>query len=111
MTEPGALALTLAIEVPLVSLALVALRLACPCGAILLAAGVNLLTQPPLWWVLSRHPGPDAFWLAETAVCTIEAGLMWLVVRRRDLPLLLVVSVGANAVSVAAGVLVSGVGG
>ena len=67
----GALALTLAVEVPLYTLAL---RYAwgLPTGrAVRLAAGVNLATHPVLWWSLALWPPGSAYplvvALAETA--------------------------------------------
>ena len=105
-----ALALTLVVEVPLVSAAMVALRLAGMGRAVLIAVGVNLATHPVLWWSLAPHPTMIRLCGAEVVVCAVEAGLMWLAVRR-DAPALIVLSVGANAASTAAGLMVTAVVG
>jgi hypothetical protein len=110
VTRWTALALTLAIEVPLTSGGLVALRVAGWRRAILLAAAVNLITQPVLWTVLAPRPHPLALGLAEALVCIAESALLRLALRR-DLPALLVLSTAANTASAAAGMLLSGTSG
>jgi hypothetical protein len=100
-----ALLLTVAVETPLYVAALVALRLAGPLPATALGVGVNLLTHPVLWRVLTVHPTQPWFVLAEGCVCLVEAVVLWLAVRR-DPVLLLVLGIGANAASVAVGLLV-----
>jgi hypothetical protein len=104
----AALLLTLAVEVPLYVAALTALRLARPVRATLLAVAVNLLTHPVLWFLLAPRPALGALVVAEVAVWAVEAGLVWLALRGRPaLPVAAVVSAGANAASILAGVLVS----
>jgi hypothetical protein len=103
---PAALLATLAVEVPLYAVALTALGLARPARAALLGAAVNLLTHPLLWWSLAPRPGLGRFVVAEVLVWAAEAGLLWLALRRRPV-VLAVVSAGANAASVLAGLLVS----
>ncbi|UWZ36622.1 hypothetical protein Drose_37445 [Dactylosporangium roseum] len=100
-----ALLLTLAVEVPLYTAALVALGLATPWRAAALGALVNLLTHPALWWFLAPRPSATRFWAAEAMVVVVEA-LALSVVVRRDALLLVVTSVGANACSVLMGLLV-----
>ena len=100
-----ALLLTLAVEVPLYAVALRALRLASAGRAVLLAVAVNLLTHPVLWWFLAPRPSAARFWGAEAAVVVAEAGAL-LLACRRDPVLLLVTSLGANALSVLIGLLV-----
>jgi hypothetical protein len=105
-----ALGLTLAVEVPLV---VFALRYGCrvPAGrAARLATAVNLATHPVLWWSLALGPAGPAYPLvltgAESAACAVE----WALLRWRvghDGPFLAVVAVGANAASVAAGLLLT----
>ncbi|MFC4998767.1 hypothetical protein ACFPIJ_13090 [Dactylosporangium cerinum] len=99
-----ALLLTLAVEVPLYVLALTALRLATPARAALLGVAVNLLTHPVLWWLLAPRPSAGRLWGAEAAVVVVEAAVL-LLACRRDPALLLVTSLGANAVSVLMGLL------
>jgi hypothetical protein len=104
----AALLLTLAIEVPLYVAALTALRLARPIRAAVLAAAVNLLTHPVLWLLLAPEPALGTLVAAEVVVWAAEAGLLWLALRPRPaVPLVAVVSAGANAASILAGLLVS----
>lgn len=110
MTPLVALALTLAVEVPLYTVGLWGLRLARPADAALLGAGVNLLTHPVLWCSLAPRVTAGRLAAAELAVCAVEA-LMLRVLLRRDLPVLLALSVAANGASVIAGLLVLGRGG
>jgi hypothetical protein len=128
----AALGLTVAIELPWYVLGLVGLRTgrlstagarrSGVCGgeagqlstagvwrAALLGLGVNLVTHPVLWWLLAPRPTLALFALAELAVCAVEALLLWCWLRR-DLALLAVLSVGANATSVLVGLLLTEVG-
>ena len=108
MSFPAALLLTLAVEVPLYVAALTALLLARPVRAGMLAVAVNLVTHPVLWLLLAPRPSPGALVGAEVAVWAVEGVLVWLALRRRPgLPVMAVVSAGANAASILAGVLVS----
>jgi hypothetical protein len=101
-----ALAITLAVEVP-VYVAVFRLARLLPLALSLAGAiGVNLVTHPVVWLVLSAHPG--WFLPVEAAVCPVEAVLLWLLVRRRDLAMLLVTAVVANTASVLAGVVLYG---
>jgi len=112
VSQALALALTLAVEVPLVALALTGLRLARLGRAVLLGVGVNLVTHPVLWWSLAPHPEPARFWFAEACVCVVEAVLLWWgLAVRRDIAVLVILSVGANAASVAVGLLFTASGG
>ena len=112
VSQVTALALTLAIEVPLVATALTGLRLARLGRAVLLGVGVNLVTHPVLWWALAPHADPARFWFAEGCVCAVEAVLLWLgLTVRRDFTALVVLSVGANAAAAAAGLLLTASGG
>ncbi|MEU8004971.1 hypothetical protein AB0B66_27755 [Catellatospora sp. NPDC049111] len=105
---PAALALTLAVEIPVYAAALrwgwaVSWRRAALC-----ALGVNLATHPLLWWLLAPWTGLSAYPLvvvfAEVVVCGAEAMLLAWWLRRRDL-LLAVLAVAANAASVLAGLI------
>jgi hypothetical protein len=101
----AALALTLLIEVPFWTAALVALRLIRPARAVALAVAVNLATHPALWWFLATNQkSPGTTLSAECAVVLAEWGLAALALRREAaLPAL--VSVGANAASYLAGLV------
>lgn len=82
-------------------------------AAVLLAVGVNLLTHPILWLVLTPRTSTPSYpvWLvlAELGVVLVEALIIRVVVRR-DLGWAVLLSVGANAVSVLIGVLLGLVG-
>lgn len=106
MTALAALGLTIAVELPLYVLGLLALRFAGPLRAVLLGVGVNLLTHPVLWYVLSPDPTMSRILVAEVVVCLVEAAVIWLVVRR-DAPLLVVLALGVNAASFGVGLLIS----
>jgi len=104
-----ALALTLAVEVPLGTLALRYGSRIPARRAARLCVGVNLATHPVLWWGLALGPAGPAYPLmllgAEAAACAVE----WALLRWRighDGPLLAAVVVGTNAASVAAGLVV-----
>ncbi|MDI1461303.1 hypothetical protein QEZ54_10020 [Catellatospora sp. KI3] len=103
---PAALALTLAVEVPLYAVALRAgWRVPWPRAATV-AVAVNLVTHPVLWSVLWQVRGAGSYPVllaaAEVAVCAAEAALLAWWLRRPD-RLLAVLAVGVNAVSVLAG--------
>ena len=97
-----ALALTLLVEVPVY---VVVFRLAgiLPRARAWAAAfGVNLVTHPLVWLLLSAHPG--WLWPVEAAVVLVEAGLLfaW---ARRDPWLLTLTAFLANAASLGVGLL------
>lgn len=99
-----ALLLTLAVEVPLYTAALAALRLARPGRAALLGVLVNLVTHPALWLFLAPHPGPARFWSAEAVATAVEALILMRAVGR-DKALVALIAVGANACSLLIGLL------
>lgn len=99
-----ALLLTLVVEVPVYALALTALRLAAPARALLLGVAVNLLTHPLLWWFLAPRPPAGRFWGAELAVVLVEAAVLYATCRREPI-LMLVTSLGANALSLLIGLV------
>lgn len=105
---PAALALTLAVEIPVYAVALRRGWQVRPRTALWAALGVNLATHPLLWWLLGPWAGRSAYplilVLAEVAVCAAEAALLAWWLRRRD-PLLAVLAVLANAASVIAGLI------
>jgi hypothetical protein len=116
---PGALALTLAVELPVYLAVLVGARLASWARALVAGVGVNLVTHPALWWGLrpavARPAYPWIVVLAEVAVCAAEWALLvwWLPApppgrRRADRTLLAAASVAANAASTLVGLLVGG---
>jgi hypothetical protein len=110
MTYGVALALTLAVEVPLYVAGLLALRLAGLARALLVAVAVNLLTHPVLWLVLADGASPTRVLVAEGCVCVVEALVIRAVVGR-GAPLAFLLAVGANAASFAVGLVVSAAGG
>jgi hypothetical protein len=110
MSYGAALALTVAVDVPLYVAGLLALRLAAPARALLVALGVNLLTHPVLWLVLADGASPTGVLIAEACVCVVEALVIRAVVGR-GAPLALLLAIGANAASFAVGLVVSAVGG
>ena len=97
--------LTVAVEVPLWTAALVALRSLPWRRAAVLGVLVNVLTHPVLWWSLGDTPSAARFLFAEAAVVLAEAAVLFSIVRR-DAVLLLVASTGVNAASIAAGMLI-----
>jgi hypothetical protein len=99
-----ALLLTLAVEVPLYTAALVALRLATPTKAAALGVLVNLLTHPALWLFLERHP--SRLWPAEVAATALEAFVL-IIALKADKALLTTIAVGANAASLLIGLTVA----
>lgn len=111
----GALALTLAVELPVYVAVLAGARVASWSRSLAAGVGVNLVTHPVLWWGLRPFADRPGYpWIvapAEVAVCAAEFGLLvwWLPVRTRaDLILLAAASVAANAASTLAGLLVGG---
>jgi hypothetical protein len=103
-----ALAITLAVEVPIYGVVLHLARLLPGWRGLGAAVGVNLATHPLLWLVLSTHPG--WFIPAEAGVCLVEAALLWGLAGRRDPGLLLAAAVAANTASILAGTLLSELG-
>jgi hypothetical protein len=106
VSQLAAFGLTLAVEVPWYAVGLVALRLARWQWALGLGVLVNAISHPLLWWSLAPHPGWVQLAGAEVGVWLLEALLLWAVVRR-DLGLLLVLSLAANASSLLIGLLLS----
>lgn len=106
MPQLAALGLTIAVELPWYVVGLAALRLARPGRAALLGIGVNLVTHPVLWWLLSPRPTMFRLTMTELAVTAVEASLLFIWVRREP-ALLVVLSVGANATSVFMGLLLT----
>ena len=103
-----ALVITLAVEVPVYVVCSVS-PACCPVASLGGAIGVNLVTHPLVWLVLSAHPG--WFVPVEAAVCAVEAVLLWLLARHRDLATLLLAAVVANTASVLAGFVLYGLTG
>ncbi|MER7276701.1 hypothetical protein ABT369_19880 [Dactylosporangium sp. NPDC000244] len=99
-----ALLLTLAVEVPLYTAALTALRLTTGRKALVLGVVVNLVTHPALWLFLTRHPG--ALWPAEALATAVEALILAIAVNR-DRPLIVAIALGANAASLLIGLTVA----
>jgi hypothetical protein len=105
LAYPLALALTLAVEVPVYAGSLRVARVLTVGRAAALAVLVNLVTHPVLWYGLSRA-GPGWFVPAEASVVLVEALGCWLLLRREP-ALLLLVSLFANTASVLAGLAAS----
>ena len=126
---PLALVITLGVEVPIYVAVLSFARLLRGARAVAAAVGVNVLTHPVVWVVLTAHPG--WFVPVEVGVCLVEAVLlvgavaMWGAaglrdaaelrgaaalwgIARRDAGLLLLVAVVANSASVLAGTILYG---
>ncbi len=106
MSQLAAFGLTLAVELPwyvtgLVLLVGVRWRTALGLGLL-----VNACTHPLLWWVLAPRPTLARTLLAEAVVVVAEAALLAVAVRR-DLAVLALLSVGANASSLLIGLLLS----
>jgi hypothetical protein len=100
-----ALAVTLAVEVPVYAGSLRVARVLTVGRAAALAVLVNLVTHPVLWYGLSRA-GPAWFAPAEASAVLVEAFGCWLLLRREP-ALLLLVSLFANTASVLAGLSAS----
>lgn len=110
MTSYGsALAITLAVEGPVYVVGLLELRLSGPVRAVVLALAVNLITHPVLWLLLGPDPTLGITCVAEVAVWLVEAAIIWLAVRR-ELPVVLLLALGANAASFCAGLWISVLG-
>jgi hypothetical protein len=101
-----ALGLTIAVELPWYVAGLAALRLAGPGRAALLGVGVNLVTHPVLWWLLTPGPTTARLTMTELGVTAVEAVLLFMWVRREP-ALLVTLSIGANATSVLIGLLLT----
>jgi hypothetical protein len=100
---PLALGLTLVVEVPVFVVVFRFAGLLVGWRGWAGSIGVNLITHPVVWLVLSAHPG--WFGPAELGVCLVEALLLW-AWARRDLLVLGLAAVAANTASVLAGLLV-----
>jgi hypothetical protein len=101
-----ALALTLAVEVPIYAAALRAARLL-PIGpAAVVGLAVNLVTHPFVWLLLLGAGAVyrPVFAVLEVSAWLVEAGLVYLRVERDGRPILLVALV-ANTGSILAGLL------
>jgi hypothetical protein len=105
-----ALAVTLAVEVPLLTVALATLWRVPWRRALTAAVVVNLVTHPVLWW--SLVPWTDRPWygaalgFAEVLACVAEFALLTRVAVT-DRGSLAVLCVGVNAASLAAGLLMA----
>ncbi len=109
MSQLAAFGLTLAVELPWYGAGLVALRLVEPARwwwALALGVVVNAISHPLLWWSLAPHPSLTRLAVAEAGVWLLEALLLWAAIRR-ELALLLVLSLAANASSLLIGLLLS----
>lgn len=106
MPYPLALAVTLAVELPVYALALRALGLSLVRAAVA-AVAVNLLTHPVVWLAISHAEAAywRAFVVAELAAWLVEAVAVYAWVRR-DGRLIALTALVANAGSCLAGVLV-----
>lgn len=102
----AAFGLTLAVELPWYLAGLVALVRVRWWLALGLGVAVNALTHPLLWWVLAPAPTLLQIALAEVVVVLAEAALL-AVALRRDVVVLGLLSLGANASSVLVGLLLS----
>ena len=104
-----ALALTIAVETP-VLVAFARLSGWWSWGrAVAAAVGVNVLTQPLLYAVSTRFTSSLQLVAAELVVVAVEAALLawwWRLRDREDLTTLALAAVAANALSTAAGLLV-----
>ena len=102
----AAFGLTLAVELPWYLAGLVALVRVRWWLALGLGVAVNALTHPLLWWVLAPAPTLLRIALAEVVVVLAEATQL-AVALRRDVVVLRLLSLGANASSVLVGLLLS----
>jgi hypothetical protein len=107
VSYPPALALTVAVEVPVYVAAVTSASAARFRRTAAAAVMVNLVTHPLLWWFLSRVPA-HGYWVwfavAEGVVCLVEGALLAWWLRLRG-PVPYAASVAANAASVIAGML------
>jgi hypothetical protein len=99
-----ALALTLLVEVPVYVVVFRFAGILPGARGWAAAVGVNLVTHPVAWLLLSAHPG--WFWAVEGGVVLVEAGLLWAWVRR-DPGLLALTALVANAASAGVGLIVT----
>jgi hypothetical protein len=109
VSQLAAFGLTLAVELPWYGAGLLALRLVKPgrwWWALVLGVAVNAISHPLLWWSLAPHPSLGRLAVAEAGVWLLEALLLWTAIRR-DVALLLVLSLAANASSLLIGLLLS----
>lgn len=97
-----ALALTLAVEVPVYMVALRWAWLLSWRRALAMAVGVNLVTHPLVWLILTHHTGTAAFTVVEVGAWLVESALIFLLVRR-DAALICLVALVANLASVLLG--------
>ncbi len=110
---PAALGLTLAVEVPLWT-GLIAWALEVPVRrAAVVAVVVNVVSHPLLWFVLvpvlDAATGPTVVGiLAAEALVVLGEAILARILLRRDLGVLVLVSVAANAASFAVGLVLSG---
>ncbi|MFB4318680.1 hypothetical protein [Actinomadura sp. 21ATH] len=109
---PAALALTLAVELPVYAVALRALLGVRAAAALAMAAGINLVTHPVVWLTLGAaarfHGGYEIVLLpVEIAAWLTEAAILYALLRRRGRDLA-GVAVAANAASFLAGLLLIG---
>jgi hypothetical protein len=98
---PLALVITLGVETPLYLAVLSTAGLRRGVRAAAAAVGVNILTHPLAWALLTAHPG--WFLPVEAGACLVEAVLLWFLVGRRDAGVLTLAAVVANAASVLVG--------
>jgi hypothetical protein len=109
VSQLAAFGLTLAVELPWYGAGLVARRLVARARwwwAPVLGVAVNAVSHPLLWWWLAPHPSLARLAVAEAAVWLMEALLLWAAIRR-ELALLLVLSLAANASSLLIGLILS----
>jgi hypothetical protein len=106
VSQLAAFPLTLVAELPWYVVGLVLLVGVPWWIALLLGVAVNASTHPLLWWVLAPHPTLAQTLLTEIVVVVAEATLLAAAVRR-DLAVLVLLSLGANASSLFIGMLLS----
>lgn len=109
---PAALALTLAVELPVYAITLQSLLGLRAAAALTLAVAVNLVTHPIVWWVLGVVGGirggyEVALLPVELGALASEAAMLWAVLRREP-RVLLAVAVAANAASFLIGLILLG---
>ncbi len=98
---PLALVITLGVETPLYVAVLGLAGLLRGATAAAAAIGVNVLTHPLAWTLLTAYPG----WLlpVEAGVCLVEAVALWFLAGRRDAGVLTLAAIVANAASILGG--------
>ena len=109
MTGGLALLLTVAVEAPLWVAGLRATGSSAPLRGLAVAIGVNLLTHPLLWTVLAPAPALTSVLAAEGCVVLVEAAVVRLVTGRGP-GVALLLALGANAASLACGLLLTVLG-